>query len=171
MWSVMPPLPEVKLYSAWTCLPTQRQTCGAEKGSSIYRSRHSAHFWLNQVIISLYMLKKDRDRKFPIGHKNANQWVWVPIPCSEVNLGSPLCSSQEPTTGKLLHNLYFWIFLGGQWLLRKMLICIFFLVCSKYWDCARSFQILLLIFIYSLLIFTNDKTDTKASWLKILKTC
>lgn len=39
----------------------------------------------------------------------------------------------------------------------------FFLVCSKNWDCARSFQILLLIFTYSLLIFTNDKTDTKAS--------
>lgn len=140
MWSVMPPLPEVKLYSAWTCLPTQRQTCGAEKESSIYRSRHSVHFWLNQVIISLYMLKKDRDRKFPIGHKKANQWVWVPIPCSDRGQsGSPSAVLRSPLLAIYTILLDF---------LRTMTLKENAPVCCKYWDCARSFQILLLIFIY-----------------------
>lgn len=36
MWSVMLPRPEVKQSSAWACLPTQGQKCGAGKECSIH---------------------------------------------------------------------------------------------------------------------------------------
>lgn len=165
MWSVMPPLPEVRLHSAWTCLPTQRQTRRAEKESGIHGSQDTAHFWLNHVIIILYMLKKATETEnFLSVIKKLTNGSGSPSPAQSSIWGLPSTVLRSLLLVSYYYSLYFLSFLRMIMILGEMLTGIFFpsmLYSFIYWVCAR-FQMLLLTLTYNLLIFTNDKTEAKA---------